>query len=74
MSGGHENDPNLQRTLNLPASLWQKLDEAATRRKYKKARENQDRHPRERVNTRASVSEVVREILQRHEDDIDNFS
>jgi hypothetical protein len=62
-----------QRTVNLPAELWRELDDAAMRRKYRRIEENKDREKGERVSTRASASEVIREVLQRHIDEVREF-
>jgi hypothetical protein len=62
-----------QRTVNLPADLWERLDQAAMRRKYRRIGENKSLEKGQRVSTRASASEVIREILSRHADEIDEF-
>jgi hypothetical protein len=62
-----------QRTVNLPADLWERLDQAAMRRKYRRIEENKNLEKGQRVSTRASASEVIREILYRHANEIDEF-
>ena len=73
-AGSPDTSTDHQRTVNLPADLWERLDQAAMRRKYRRIEVNKHLEKGRRASTRASASEVIREILYRHSDEIDEFN